>query len=87
MLNYKTNTMNDYTPISGSLYYKLETDAIHKTMLHICYEGDDHEHHEVSGTISDFDIRTEDYIILDNGMKIRMDMIRELNGKVFKDEC
>lgn len=72
--------MNSYKPVSCALYDNLEAYCVKKTKLSITFKEDNQT--KILEDIFIKDLQTfqkQEFVIISNGEKIRLDMILEIN--------
>jgi transcriptional antiterminator Rof (Rho-off) len=75
---------NTYTPISCALYDTLEDLAVKKEKVTIKYLNENSDIQTVYDMIADFQTKNkEEFMILQNRLKIRLDKIIEINDTPF----
>ena len=73
--------LNDYKPVSCGLYDKLEEIAVRKSDCTIIYI-DMHGEKKVFGKVIDFVTHNkEEFLVMEDSTRIRLDWIRSLNGE------
>ncbi len=76
-----------YKPISCYFYDELEALAVKKVKTKILYQNG-HTQNELEDFIVDFrTLNKEEFMILDNGIEIRLDKIIKVNGKKPQTSC
>lgn len=76
--------MTDYKPISCSLHDELEARATLRKQSTILYRNEQNELETTVAIIKDIYTRSgEEFILLDNGMEIRLDKIEKIDGTSF----
>lgn len=71
---------NDYTPISCAYYDEFEAAAVKRIDCEIIYLEDEEER-TINAKVIDFKtIEKQEFMILDNALKIRLDRIISFNG-------
>lgn len=74
--------MKPYTPIDCSYYDELEALATLRREAHIIYLNESEEALSVTSLIKDFYIRDKvEFMLLANGLEIRLDALVSVNGK------
>ncbi|GGD46190.1 hypothetical protein GCM10012288_20580 [Malaciobacter pacificus] len=75
---------NKYKPIACQFYDELESLAVKKVKSKIVY-SEDNIQKEIEDFIVDFKtLNKEEFMILQNGLQIRLDKVLSVNGKEFK---
>ncbi|MBP7769800.1 MAG: hypothetical protein KA055_01610 [Aliarcobacter sp.] len=76
-----------YKTISCHFYDELEALAVKKVLLKITYFENENEKH-IEDIIVNFKTKNkEEFLILKNGLIIRLDKIIKINGLIPKDYC
>ena len=71
--------MSKYKPVSCDLHSQLELMAMHKSLVSLTIKD---SNHSLKGVISDIRILDgAEYLVLDNGAKVRLDAIVSLSEK------
>lgn len=79
--------MDKYVPIACHFYDELEALAVKKIACRIVYL-EENEQKEIEGKIVDFITKNkEEFLLLDNGFKLRLDYLVEINGKKPPKTC
>ncbi len=77
----------EYIPVSCDLLDKIEILATYKKQVLVVYADND-EFIEEQLTIKTWETSNkEEFLIAENGLKIRLDQIMSLNGETFKKTC
>ncbi|GAB4411679.1 MAG: hypothetical protein OHK0039_17040 [Bacteroidia bacterium] len=80
--------MQAYTPIDCSFYDELEALATRRRTCAIAYEDDQGSEQTIEARIQD--LRAEqgiEYLLTDSGLKLRLDRLRSVDGKVPRPFC
>lgn len=76
-----------YKTVSCHFYDELEALAVKKVVCKIQYFDNENEN-EIEDTIIDFKTKNkEEFVILSNGIQIRLDKIIKINNLIPKDYC
>lgn len=79
--------MDKYVPIACHFYDELEALAVKRIACKIVYLEEDKQK-EIEGKIVDFITKNkEEFLVLDNGFKLRLDYLVEINGKKPPKTC
>lgn len=77
-----------YVPISCNFYDELEAIAVRQQTSLIQYLNEAGEAQEAIGNIKDLFVENKvEYMLLDNGQRIRLDTLLSVNGKALKNYC
>ena len=76
-----------YKTVSCHFYDELEALAVKKVLTKITYSENENEKY-IEDIIVDFKTKNkEEFVILSNGVQIRLDKIIEINGLIPKNYC
>lgn len=77
-----------YTPIDCNFYDILEANAVLKKVVRIEYKDEQENIIEIHHRIVDLFIKEKaEYMKLENGLVIRLDLIHSVDGKILKGFC
>ena len=84
----KPNPNPKYTPINCSFYDYFEAFAVKRQIATLLYFNEKGETIEVKSRIKDLYSRNKiEYVLLENGLEIRLDYVKELEGMVNSGYC
>lgn len=80
---------NKYIPVSCSLYDQLELLAMRKTDSEVFYLGEKGNELNHKGKVVDvFSAKDRiEYLVFEDGLKIRLDRLKILNGESYAPNC
>ncbi len=77
-----------YTPINCSFYDYFEAFAVKRQIVNIVYLNEKGESNSVQSRIQDlFSHKKVEYVLLKNGLQIRLDYVKELEGMKNEGYC
>lgn len=77
-----------YKPISCDFYDELEAYATQQKIVGVEFETPDGHMRHCEVRIVNLETRNkEEFVLLDNGLELRLDVIHSVNGKLMPDHC
>ncbi len=77
-----------YTPINCSFYDYFEAFAVKRQIVSIVYFDEKGEAFNTESRIKDLFSRNKvEYVLLENGLQIRLDYVKELDGMLNEGHC